>query len=172
MTRAMLVRNAKNVLQFTLNSVAMQYELGLISDEELEECRLSQKDEDRVPEDLKYYDIGEGIDAILSTEDWTCENGDTYMVGLMGNVHKHGKYDIEITASSDLDELAQIPLTFEVESWGKNTVSFRGTNGKTVTEKRDLGLIIGTHYLKLYFGGSGLDIKEIKISFREEFKFH
>lgn len=169
LTRTELVRNAKCILGFALESVAMQYELGAITEEELEERKNSQSEEDRVPDDLVYYDIAEGQDAVLDISDWKCENGDRYVIGInTGGFENIGTYDVIITASSELNELAQIPVTVYIDSGIKTVISFRGTEGKTVTVTQDLGLIIGTHYMKFAFGASGLKVEEVRLKFREK----
>lgn len=50
-------------------------------------------------------------------------------------------------------------------------ITVRGTNGKWITEVRELGFVFGTnHYIKLYFGASGLKIDRIVIRFVEDGK--
>ena len=74
-----------------------------------------------------------------------------------------------VTVHSDLDELAQLPVTVFYDSVNKFTANFRGTNGKSVTQTGDIGLVFGhNHYVKLYLGADGIIIDRVKISFREE----
>ena len=81
---------------------------------------------------------------------------------------KFGDYDIEITAKSSLDELAQLPVTVYLDNKLVETIVFRGSQGKTVMETRKLGNIFGkTHFVKLYFGAAGLKPEKIEIKYKE-----
>lgn len=66
-----------------------------------------------------------------------------------------GTYDIEIEMKSDLEDLAQLPVTVYIDNIVKTMISIRGTKGEWIKETRDLGFFFGpNHYLKLYFGAN------------------
>lgn len=67
---------------------------------------------------------------------------------------------------SEQGPLAQLPLSIYYDNALKETITIRGTEGKWVTESRELGFVFGVnHYIKLYFGASGLDIDKVVIKF-------
>ena len=168
--RAQLQRNARNILSFALQSIAMQYEMQLISKEELEERKAVTVEENFEPEAIVYHDVNPNTnELVLQGGDWKISKGTTLVHGI--RVTKPGFYDISFTVSSYLDELAQLPLALYLDNTLKAMISFRGTNAKTVVETRDLGLLFpGQHYIRLVFGAVGINVIEMKLKLREEFK--
>ena len=72
---------------------------------------------------------------------------------------------------SEQGPLAQLPLSVYYDNALKTTITIRGTEGKWVTETRDLGFVFGVnHYIKLYFGANGLEIDKVVIRFKESGK--
>lgn len=66
------------------------------------------------------------------------------------------------TMKSDLDPLAQLPVSVFLDNIHKMTVSIQGTQGKWIQETRILNMGFGNnHYIKLYYGADNLQIKEI-----------
>jgi beta-glucosidase len=75
-----------------------------------------------------------------------------------------GRYEISLHAKSDLGSLAQLPVTVYYDNALSTVITFQGTEGEWVTEKRPLGFVFGlNHYIKLYFGANGLEIDSIRI---------
>ena len=168
-TRGELQRNAGNILNFLLRSPAMLYEIDAISEEELADRK--SLDEDEVfAEDIVYYVQDENSGEILIPADkWDTKKGSQALFGI--NLVKAGLYDISIVMKSELGELAQLPLSVYLDNVLKTTISVRGSEGATLTETRDMGMIFGNnHYIKLYFGASGLEVESVKVSLREEIK--
>lgn len=168
-TRGELQRNASNILNFLLQSPAMLYEMDVIDEEELSDRKLVEQEEIST-ENIVYYIQDENVgEVFVPGTDWNTKAGNSIVFGVQ--VAKMGMYDIIITMKSELGELAQLPVSVYLDNQLKTTVSVRGTQGAVVTEIRDLGMIFGSHhYIKLYFGASGLAIEHVKISLREEFK--
>ena len=168
-TRGELQRNASNILNFLLQSPAMLYEMDVIDEEELSDRKLVEQEEIST-ENIVYYIQDENVgEVFVPGTDWNTKAGNGIVFGVQ--VAKMGTYDIIITMKSELGELAQLPVSVYLDNQLKTTVSVRGTQGAVVTEIRDLGMIFGSHhYIKLYFGASGLAIEHVKISLREEFK--
>ena len=167
--RCELQRNAKNILNFILKSPAMLYELDLISQEELEEIRASREDEDDLSNIVYYQDNNDG-NITIDLSDYQMGNGKSILFGI--ETDKKGYYDAIIVAESDLDDLAQLPITVFLNGELKYTASFRGSNGKEVSETGDLGpILVRRQYIKLYIGADGIKLKEIRIKFRGEYEF-
>ncbi len=168
LTVGQLQRNAKNILGFILKSPAMLYEMDMISQEELDEIKKADRDAGNMAVS-RYYDGQENGDIVISGEDWDTSQGSTILFGFNGR--KNGVFQLEITAGNELDDLAQLPLTVYYDNALKESIVFRGSNGKYVTEKRDFGVIFGkTHYIKLYFGATGLKVKELRLVLKDEFE--
>ena len=77
-------------------------------------------------------------------------------------------YEMVFSMHSDLSPLAQLPLSVFYDSVLKETISIRGTKGKTIERKIMLEDIFGkNHYIKLYFGANGLAIDKLVFRLKE-----
>ena len=164
-TRGQLQRNARNILGFILKSPAMLYEMDMISEEELED-RKGDTEEDAAIDDIIYYESDEKGDVYIPGKDWDTQMGATIVFGI--NVES-AEYDIEITARSPLGELSQLPITLYCDNVFKEMISFRGSQGEWFTDKREFGTVLGPscHYIKIYFGATGLEIDNITLRYRK-----
>ena len=166
-TRGQLQRNARNILNFILKSPAMLYEMDLISQEELEDAK-SQDNDDIDNDNVVYYKADDNGDVIVSGKDWNTDQGSFVVFGIEA---KMAEYDLEIVSRSPMDELAQVPLSVFFDNTLKEMISMRGTNGQWETNVRDFGAIFGkNHYIKLFFGGTGLEIDHVALRYRQELK--
>jgi beta-glucosidase len=165
-TRGQLLRNAKNILRFLLKSPAMLHELNRISEEELAEMKERDAD-DIAPEDLVYYDVDENDTIVIDGTSFDTAQGHAEIFGI--NINKFGLYEIELHLSSDLTELAQLPVTVSFDNIFRGSISIQGTGGEAVTRTQELGIAYGTtHFVKLYFGANGLCVKQVVIRLIEE----
>ncbi|MCM1106830.1 MAG: glycoside hydrolase family 3 C-terminal domain-containing protein [Blautia sp.] len=164
-TVAQLQRNAAHILGFILKSPAMLYEMGRITEEELAERK--QAGDDEIDYDnITYYTLDENEQIEVSGEGWDTKAGSSAVFGII--VAQMAAYDLEITVRSGLGELAQLPVSVFCDGIIKETFSFRGSEGKSVTEKRNFGGLIGpNHYIKLYFGATGLTVERFALKLRE-----
>ena len=162
-----LQRNAANILGFILKSPAMLHEMGKISQEELDEMK-QQEDDDVSLADINYYEIDDKTgEIVIDASDFPMTKGSSVIFGI--TVHKFGEYDLDMTMQSDLSELAQLPVSIYYDNIYKMSVSIQGTNGQTITVKKDFGHVLGkNHYVKLYFGADGLKIHQIRFKLVEE----
>lgn len=166
-TRSQLHRNASNILKFIMRSPIMLHMLNRIPQEELDEMRTSD-DNDFVAADMVFFEQ-DGEDITIDGSYLEVRKGNTQVFGLI--FHKMGRYDISLHAKSDLGSLAQLPVTVYYDNALSTVITFQGTEGEWITEKRPLGFVFGlNHYIKLYFGANGLEIDSIKIKFAEEIK--
>ena len=164
-TRSDLQRNAKNILKFIMKSQAMLHELNLISKEDLEEINGQDDDGNISLEDIVYYYADkDSNDIIIDASNFNNKKGASEVFGI--SLNELGLYNIEITMKSEQGSLSQLPLSIYYDNALKSTITIRGTEGEWVTESRELGFIFGVnHYIKLYFGASGLDIDKVVIKF-------
>lgn len=160
--RSDLQRSAKDVLNFILNVPAIEHKLGRISPEELEEMN-AKEDNDFSPVDLKFYKVDKsGEEVKIDGSNIITKRGECWVAGI--EVTKFGLFEISVTMKSELGSLAQLPISVFLDGTNKTTISIQGTEGKWVTETRELGVIVGNnHYLKLFFGADGIELDEITI---------
>ena len=168
-TRSDLQRNAKNILSFIMKSPSMLYKLGRISKEELDEINKQDDNEILADNVVYYYADKETNDVIIDGSKFNNKKGESEIFGI--SLNNMGLYDIEVTMKSEQGALAQLPLSIYYDNALKETITIRGTEGKWITETRDLGFVFGVnHYIKLYFGANGLDIDRVVIRFKENGK--
>ncbi|MBQ3793202.1 MAG: glycoside hydrolase family 3 protein [Lachnospiraceae bacterium] len=162
-TRGQLQRNAKNILNFILRSPAILHEAGRISQEELEEMKVREEG-DILPSDVEYYHMDEQKLITITEEDVARMKGDSKDVVMGICVDVMGRYEMVMEYSSELEELAQLPISMFVDNILVYTFALQGTRGekKTVTHEAK-GLMGSNHYVKLHFGGNGLKIHSITI---------
>lgn len=168
LTIGQLQRNAKHILGFILKSPAMLYEMNLISEEELAEIK-SINEEDNNIENISYVECDKDGTIVIDEPVKDAQKGAEAIFAL--TMEEGYLYDVVITAESDLDELAQLPVSIFYDNVIKGTAAFRGTNGKSDTKKVSLGVVFGkNHYVKIYLGASGLKIKNIRFVPGEKFE--
>lgn len=165
-TRYELARNAMNILQFIMRSPVMLHEMGRISAEELEDMKDQENDEFQA-EDIEFYaPTDHEFDIVIDGTALNTERGKSVIFGLAFS--KIGYYEVRIRMKSELGVLAQLPVSIYYDNVLQSTITIQGTEGKWVNEVRPIGVIFGFHhYLKLYFGASGLDIDEIRLRYVE-----
>ena len=74
---------------------------------------------------------------------------------------KAGSYELQMKVKSNLDDLAQLPVTVYLDNIIKGTMSFRGSKGQWVTQQIRFDTFEGHHYMRLYFGATGLTVDHI-----------
>ena len=139
----------------------MEYEMGLISEEELE---ANQPEEDDICS-ARLHDYTadpETEDLLIDASEWQVTRGGSEVCAV--SVKGMSEYALELTLQSDLSPLAQLPVSIYYDNQLHRTISIQGTQGKTVTETVDMGFVFGSnHYLKFYFGSDGLNILNIRL---------
>ena len=165
LTRAALVRAAKNICIAIMKSPVMERSLGRMSDEEREAAE-DTTSEDYVDFDVEYQviDSGEPMDITkLNTE-----KGANTLFGL--SYKKFGLYQLVVRVKSDANEVAQIPMSIFIDGNLRGMIMINGTNGEVIEMRQDIGVLWGgSNYLKLYFGQSGMDIEEIRFECVQQF---
>lgn len=162
-TRSQLQRNARNVLNFLLNSLSMQILLGNVNKEELQ-LRNSDMQEMILLEPVASYEMEENQSVLcIDGANREIEQGNGLYFDL--SFPQTGAYDIQLEVSSGLGSLAQLPVSIYVDGKYYDTVSFRGTGGKTIEIVMKLKSVsIGNHHIKLFFEKRAITMGEIKIS--------
>lgn len=116
--------------------------------------------------DLVYYKVDREI--VIDLSDYEITKGTTIDFAL--DLEKLGYYKAEITAKSELGELAQIPVTLFFQGTPRGVYTFNGTGGKWVTQTRIADLSIKYAIMRLYFPQNGIEVKQIKFIFDRPFE--
>ena len=155
-------------MHFILGTPSILRFLDRISEEE-KEAQEQMGDNDFVAADLVTYEADPATgDVVIDASAWNTKKGNSEVCGVTILADKMGTYDIEIEMKSDLEDLAQLPVTVYIDNIVKTMISIRGTKGEWIKETRDLGFFFGpNHYLKLYFGANGLELGKIRLKLRE-----
>lgn len=161
LTRGELQRNAMNILRVLLTTHAMKRLMGI--DDTTEIINRPEDSGDVDSTDITFYDVDEQF--TLDLGGMTTEKGSSYAFGL--NVTKPGVYRAVITASSTLSELAQTSVTLFALGSPSGTYTFNGTGGKPVEQSRNANFLSNFMSIRLYFGGSGLVLHNIRFELVE-----
>lgn len=125
--RCELQRCARNILTFAMNSEAMK-RLNGTADKIVIQGREDMVDLPDISLD-DYIKFGEEITIPLTDKESVA--GTDYMIPL--EIENVGFYDISLTGSSELNEVAQLPCTIYYTGVPFATFTFSGTGGKPVT---------------------------------------
>ncbi len=162
-TRSDLQRNAKNLLQFILESPAMAREMGV--EEPVFDSMGEDTDADAaMSDDMLVLELTGDIDsAVISAEDagrlW--ENKANWCL----TVDTPGEYTLSIRLKSESGELAQIPISVYADNLYRMTISIRGTAGEWKEFTENIGQMSkGNHYMRLVHKERGISVDYIKIS--------
>ncbi len=159
LTRGELQRNAMNILRFLLQTHALKRMAGC--DDETEIINRPAESGDISSADVKFYDIDESL--ALDMSDIPAERGSSCAFGL--KVSKPGFYKVTLTASSNLSELSQTPVTLFSLGTACGTYTFSGTDGKPVEQHRTMPFFSHFTALRLYFGGDGLKLHSVRFEY-------
>jgi len=158
LTRAELQRNAANICRFLMDTHAIGRMNGIES--VVEVINAPMEDEVQNNGELLHLTLDKQIEIPLEGVDTSKDSSFAFVL----EVKKPGPYRIDITAKSDLGELAQIPLTVFIMSTTAAVFTWNGTNGQWVSKSAKVYLAHGNNAMKLYFGQSGLCLKNICIT--------
>ena len=78
---------------------------------------------------------------------------------------KPGLYEVTLEGSSQLEPLAQLPMTIYITGIPFSVVPWNGTNGETVTKTAEIGFLSKFAVVRFHFGKRGLALKRIKLRY-------
>lgn len=159
LTRGELQRCAANICRFLMKTHAM-------SRPEIEIINRPNDEDDLSSADVKFYDVDGEL--VIPLSDVETKSGSSYVFGL--DMKKIGMYKVTLTASSDSSRTAQIPVTFFTTGFPGAVFTFNGTDGKFVSIERNSRLYSRFITCRLYFGQSGLKLRDIRFEFCESIK--
>lgn len=157
LTRGELQRNAANVCRMLMNSRAM--ERLLETAEKIEIINRPYEDDSFDLEDVTFYPLTDG-EVTIPLDGVNAEKGGSFVFAL--DVGVFGRFDVTLAASSDLSETAQIPVTLFTTGIPSAMFTFNGSNGEVREITRSKLIFSRFVACRLYFGGSGLALKELR----------
>ncbi|MBQ9119703.1 MAG: glycoside hydrolase family 3 protein [Lachnospiraceae bacterium] len=155
LTRAELCRCAENICSFLLHTHAMKRMLG---EETTVEITGQEYDTERSAADaIDIYPLEHTLTLPLDEID--TRRGSTHSFTL--EIMNPGTYRVTLTASSELSELAQIPVTLFSLGTASGTFTWNGTQGKPVSYSKEVPFFSHFTSIRLYFAQSGLKMHSI-----------
>ncbi|MDD6328417.1 MAG: glycoside hydrolase family 3 C-terminal domain-containing protein [Lachnospiraceae bacterium] len=153
---------AANICKYAMKSRAMQRLLGTEVPVIIE-----GRPEEEAPDDvrnLEYIHVADYFEYDLTYKE--AKKGTNYVIPI--ELERIGTYEVTLTGSATVDELAQIPCSLFIMGTPVGTFTFNGTGGKLVTLKRKcLGFGKKSLY-RLNVGGNGLTLTRFTLRFLSE----
>lgn len=158
LTLGELQRCAKNICRFMMNTHAF---MRMQNEEDTIEILGAEEGFEECVGDLTYYKVDREVVIDLSNHEISKGTSIDFALDL----EQLGYYKAELTAKSDLGELAQIPVTLSFAGTPRGVYTFNGTNGQWVTQTREADLGMKYAIMRLYFPQNGIEVKQIKLIF-------
>ena len=163
LTRAELQRTAINVCEHVMHTQAMKRLLG--TDEGVEIINRPASPDDINMEDVEFTELGK--DELVIDLSYKESKANTNFV-LALDVKEFGVFEASLTASSELGELAQLPVTMFFQGIPMAGFTFNGSGGKDVTITKEIPLVTRFSICRLFVATNGLKLKQIKIKFKSK----
>ena len=174
--RANLRRSAANICRFLKKTEAMK---RLAKEKDFPTVDAFDKPIDLAPAKVKvinrpeddeaeemlsmtFTDVEEGYETDLTYKE--SKQGSNFAIPL--NMLRTGTFEFALTGSSELTELAQIPVSLFINGTPLGTFTFNGTGGKPVTLTKNFLSFGRTALLRLYVGAAGVKLIRAKITFK------
>ncbi len=156
--RGELQRNAANICRFLLHAHALDRMEGMGTEVEVTGEEASELEQN---EEIIYYKVENEL--TINMENVDTGKGMSFVFAL--DLDKLGGYRVEVTARSELSELAQLSATLFYQSIPMTVFTFNGTKG--AWESREMKALLHNKYsiFRMYFAQNGLEVKEIKFTF-------
>lgn len=163
LTLGELQRCAKNICRFMMNTHAF---MRMQNEEDTIEILGAEEGFEECVGDLTYYKVDREV--VIDLSDHEISKGTSIDFAL--DLEQLGYYKAELTAKSDLGELAQIPVTLSFAGTPRGVYTFNGTNGQWVTQTREADLGMRYAIMRLYFPQNGIEVKQIKFVYDRPFE--
>ena len=163
LTLGELQRCAKNICRFMMNTHAF---MRMQNEEDTIEILGAEEGFEECVGDLTYYKVDREVVIDLSGHEISKGTSIDFALDL----EYLGYYKAELTAKSNLGELAQIPVTLSFAGTPRGVYTFNGTNGQWVTQTREADLGMKYAIMRLYFPQNGIEVKQIKFVYDRPFE--
>lgn len=164
LTRGELRRSAANICRMLIGSRAMQRLRKTAP--EIEIINRPYEDDGCDAEDVIFYPTKNG-ELTLPLDGVCTDKGTAYVFAL--DIDIPGKYNVTLTASSNLSATAQSPVTLFTTGFPAAVFTFNGTDGEWKSIEHPVNMYSRFLTCRLYFGGSGLALKELRIKLTNKF---
>lgn len=164
LTRGELRRSAANICRMLIGSRAMQRLRKTAP--EIEIINRPYEDDGCDAEDVIFYPTKNG-ELTLPLDGVCTDKGTAYVFAL--DIDIPGKYNVMLTASSNLSATAQSPVTLFTTGFPAAVFTFNGTDGEWKSIEHPVNMYSRFLTCRLYFGGSGLALKELRIKLTNKF---
>ena len=158
LTRGELQRNAANICRTVMEMRAMERLRGTA--DEIVIVNRPYEDDSYDAEDVIFHPTRNG-ELTLSLGGVSTEKGTSYLFAF--DVDIPGKYLVTLSARSELSATAQTPVTLFTTGFPSAVFTYNGTGGEWHEIEREVNMYQRFLICRLYFGGSGLELKEIRI---------
>ena len=152
--RAELQRCAINILKVVLRTNAMK---RLTGSADTVTVTGREEDETAAQEEVKCYHVTDCVTVDLSDVRTARDTSYSFIL----DFEKFGRYEYELTVSSDAGELAQIPVTVFSMGTASGTFTFNGTGGRPVSVQGSAYMFSRYTTMRLYFAQGGLKLHRI-----------
>ncbi|MDD6504533.1 MAG: glycoside hydrolase family 3 C-terminal domain-containing protein [Lachnospiraceae bacterium] len=156
-----LQRNAINILTFLMKSPAMLRELG--QDEEVRTLHYEDEQENIMEENIEQMET-DLVTGVAEAVNLPMEGSVGMNVWYGVKLSRDGRYEIEMDAHSEFGELAQLLVSVYMDNEYRTTLSFQGSQGRTVTRRGEVGVVSGkAHTIRLFFAADGIWISKMRL---------
>lgn len=159
-TRAELQRCARNILNFAMRAPAMDRLIG--EETEVEHINCPFADENEALAVDTYYTI-RGEETVIKFER---DSSDGLPIAFGISSERPGYYEVIFEATSELNPLAQIPMTIYYSSIPIKVITWNGTDGELATKSTDIRLVTRHSVIRFVFGGKGVSLKGMTVKYR------
>jgi beta-glucosidase len=111
----------------------------------------------------KYFKLSADKETLVEV-DVDTSNGTDFTFGIDSD--DPGRYEVIFTARSDLNSLAQIPMTIYCSSIPFNVITWNGLEGQTGTQESEFIMLSRYNVFRLHFGAPGVKLISIKIKLK------
>ena len=157
-TRAELQRNAVNILNFAMNTPAMDRVEG----KEIKVTHIDSpfKDDDVEVDSDVFYMLEDEVTIECNTK---TSRGQDFVFGITSQ--RAGHIMLEFTGRSNLGELAQIPMSLFATSIPVGVITWNGTNGELVTKQLECMLYTKNCVFRAHFQSGGVTVTSLKVRY-------
>ncbi len=160
-SRAELQRNAQNILRYAMQTPAMERLMGNEITVKHEDCPFS--DDIVVTKVDSYFKLSAEKESIIEVDVDTSTGAD-FTFGIDSD--DPGRYAVVFTARSDLNALAQIPMTVYCSSIPFGVITWNGLEGHTGTQESEFIMMSRYNVFRLHFGAPGVKLISIKVKLK------
>lgn len=162
--RAELLRAAQNILSFIEKSHS--YKRLMNNDFEVKIINRPVSDDEVNADNIIYYKLGKDEKALVPLENVKVKKGTSFTFAL--DIQNPAEYKMTITAKSDANAVAQMPVSISTNGVLRASFTWNGTGGEWKAIESDIMLHSKYNIVKMYFAQSGLDLRDIEFVYKGE----